>query len=322
MHRFVKHIIIFTVATLLGLIAIEYAARHSKKMDYVHYKAERLKQCGDTIETIFLGTSLTYQGMDPAYWADGHAFNLGSNAANKEMQYYLVKAVLPQLPNLKSVSIEISTYSFYSDELENGSMWFFWIPYTMYYKTDKHSQFSRYAFELTYPPDLRKRILPWQGSEVLDCDGNGHCVTLTLAARLSDWNSIPKGTHVAHEALQPKLIQQNVKYFTEILDMCKARGIEVFVRIMPLHPKRAELLDKVQLQRTYQILYSLKAIYHFRVLNYLTDSRLVDDDMDDLSHLNTDVGAPKWTKIIYDDYKRGRDDAVMPIVVQKEPIIK
>jgi hypothetical protein len=311
MRRFLKNILLFAALTLAGLAAIEFLARHSGQIDYVRYKADRMKLDGDTVKTVFIGSSVTFQGIDPAYWADGHAFNLGSNAAYLEMQYYLVKAVLPLLPNLETLSLEFTQSTFYAGELESGNLWYMWIPYTLYYGTDKYGALSRYAYEMAYPPELRRRLLPWKAA-ALECDSNGHSVRWPLAARRADWNRAFSATDSIREVERAERVGQNIGFFTAILDMCRNRGVEVMIRVMPMHPSYVRRFDKRQLRFTYRELYALKAKYHFRVMDYLDDPRLADDDMDDITHLNTDVGAAKWTRIIYDDCNAGRDDSVMP----------
>jgi hypothetical protein len=289
-------------------VLLEIYARHHADKDVIHYKMERIEAYGDSIETVFIGSSITYWGVDPQYWGDGHSFNLANNCHTIDASYYILDALLPKMKNVKNLFLEVALFSFYDPwlEIDQGGVWKRWIPLTLYYKTKKHSHFSKYGFEISNPEGFRMKVVPWNRLDSVACTQYGHCKT--EFRRLRHYEITEQSMRITLSHQEPRNFdcqRHNVDYFERILQLAQQHGLNVYVVIYPMHPLLYKYHKPCIWNRTVNIVNFYQKKYHFAIMDYSHDSRIEDDDFRDNMHLSTDVGSTKWTKILYEDYKTG-----------------
>lgn len=309
MKKFVRNIIIFSLLVCVGLGIMEFFARKQVVGDYV-YKAERIKLTGDSIQTLFIGSSLTHMGIDPHAWPDGHAFNLGFLGLNIDGMYYIFKSQLREIPCIKTVVLEMSYFIFFDKIAEESTYWRSWIPITVHLKTDRHSRFSRYGFELADPPEMRTKLLPWRRKSIFNSDSLGHYIDRPLSIRDVGWKSSIRNIADDHIIPDWKYMVYNLRYYARLLQLCRSKGLEVIVVMHPAYAGYVAALEPVQMRQMYRMASALQAEFGFRFLDYFQDSRFEDDDWWDAVHMNTDVGASKFSRILYEDIINGVSDSI------------
>ena len=84
--------------------------------------------------------------------------------------------------------------------------------------------------------------------------------------------------------------------------MCQQRGVELVIVLPPVYHEFYQLADKEQIQKVDEGFNLITNQYkNVRYLNYLADDRFTDLDFYDGNHLNSDVGAVKFSQILAKD---------------------
>lgn len=284
---------------LTGLGACEFYAR--KQPDVYSGKAAYVDLNGGCIETLFVGSSLTYWGIAPEVWDEGNAYNLAFNAQTIDMSYYLLESRMKQMPNLKRVILEVAYFTFFDPFFEDTEDWEMWIPYVVHLDAEKHSKLSRYGFEISCPPIFRQKIVPWAEQKDESCDRLGHADYRNLAERPEGWRSSKNWIIPHHTISDWGYVAANYHYFAAVIDLCMNAGVEVVVCMFPSHESYYMNIDSGQLAKMYELVGNLQRRYGFRFLDYFRDARFDDGDFFDVVHLNNDVGSHKFTRILHDD---------------------
>lgn len=293
---------IFSFLMLAGLGACEFYARQQPNV--YSGKAAYVDLNGRGIETLFTGSSLTYWGIAPDEWEGGKAYNMAFNAQTVDMIYYVLKNRMADMPNLKRVVLEVAYFTFFDPFFEDTERWEMCIPYEVHLKVGKHSRLSRYGFEISCPPLFRQKIIPWAEPADESCDSLGHADYRTLSVRPKEWMASRDMIIQVHTIPDWSYLTDNYRYFTDVLELCRKAGVEVTVCMFPAHKSYYSDIDARQLAKMYELIGELKSRYGFRFLDYFRDPRFGDGDFFDVVHLNNDVGAPKFTRILHDDIMR------------------
>ncbi|MGV0937440.1 hypothetical protein [Empedobacter falsenii] len=107
MKKLLRFIIpLFIIVTIIG---IEQTLRKIPN-DY-KYKADYLKENGKQIETLILGSSHTFTGLNPKLFKN-KTFNAAHSAQSLDLDYKIFEQNRKYLPNLKTIIIPISYFSF------------------------------------------------------------------------------------------------------------------------------------------------------------------------------------------------------------------
>ncbi len=297
MKRFVINIIIFSLLMLLGLGLCEWHSRCVPSI--VKQRVAWIDANGASVETLFLGSSVSYWAVSPELF-DAHSYNLSSNGQTIDMSYYILQSQIDKLPNLHRIVLELAYFTFFDDEWERSTDgWFRWIAPTIYYRTTKHSRFSRYGFEMSYLPDFRRKMVSWREQDIVKESPRGHATYRPQHDRLKKWKQSIIWINVDSTLLQGECVPANVEHFNGIFELCAQRNIEVIVVIYPMSQLYRDSVSGDVVAETYRLLHSIQ--HPYRLLDYSADARFNDDDFFDVLHLNTDVGAVKMTKILRAD---------------------
>lgn len=299
MARFIRNIVIFSFLMLVGLGACEYYAR--RQPDVYSGKADYVAVNGGDIETLFIGSSLTYWGVAPNVWDGGKAYNLAFNGQTIDMVYYLLKRRMKDMPNLERVILEVAYFTFFDSFFEDTEHWAKWIPYEVHLDVGRHPKLSRYGFEISCPPIFRQKVVPWAEQPLENCDSLGHADYRNLSVRSTEWKSSKDLIIQSHTISDWENVSGNYNYFAGVLELCRRAGVEVIVCMFPAHESYYTRIDPGQLAKMYELIGTLKSRYGFRFLDYFKDARFNDGDFFDVVHLNNDVGAHKFTRILHDD---------------------
>lgn len=99
-----------------------------------------------------------------------------------------------------------------------------------------------------------------------------------------------------------KLYQSNICRMHEVAELCHKRGIHLYLVMPPVHPEYYRLADKKQLELIREAVAEVVSCWdNVSSHEYFDDCRFTDDDFYDGNHLNSDIGAKKFSTILKND---------------------
>ncbi len=129
------------------IIGIEQTLRKIPN-DY-KYKADYLKENGKQIETLILGSSHTFTGLNPKLFTN-KTFNAAHSAQSLDLDYKIFEQNRKYLPNLKTIIIPISYFSF-TKQLNNFNQKKLKY-YSIYWKIDINNNDFNLNYEIFSEP--------------------------------------------------------------------------------------------------------------------------------------------------------------------------
>jgi hypothetical protein len=304
MKSFLKYSIILVALLSVTLIAGEVFVR-SLPNPY-KTKEEFMSKHASEVETIILGSSHTYYGINPEY-LDGMAFNLAYSSQDYKYDYYLLSRYADSYMNLKMVIVPVSYFSFFStpfeekgdDGSDNQVM-----NYHVYMGHPCNWN-PKYNMELCHMTVFRGKIMAYLRNEVRNCTDLGWGTDYGLENKVENAErETAKAAAKRHTHKDSQYLDYNLNYITSIIKFCKERSVRLVLVTTPKSHYYYDLVDDTDQQKeNSQLIEDLKSKYGVEYYNYQKDSRFVSDDFYDADHLS-DVGATKFTKILNEDLKR------------------
>ncbi len=116
MKLYIKKSISFILIFIILLIILEIVARnvYNYRTD-LFFKYECFKENQNEIEVLFFGSSHTEQSVNPQY-INKKAFNLSYGSQDLYYAYAILKKYINYMPNLETIVLELSFFSFGYDE--------------------------------------------------------------------------------------------------------------------------------------------------------------------------------------------------------------
>jgi len=296
--RFLGVCLLFAIPVAIALGIGEWLMR-TRVPNPFQFKHTRLSENSADIKTLVLGSSHTYYGISPKELGDS-AFNLASISQIFHYDWLLLSGY--EFPNLRTVILPVSYFSFFDHEFEETESWGLVVNYKVYMDINTHSDFSKYNFELSRPEIYTKKLRALVFSKPLSCDSLGFGLDYGLSKRSQRWEDTWMRTVSGHTAIDWDAVPGHVDYLGRIAEYCKDRGVRLVLITTPTWHKYYEHLDDAQLERTYELVDSFSEKYELVYLDYLKDGRFNKDDFYDTDHLSTE-GALKFSKILRKDLK-------------------
>ena len=107
MKKFLRHIALFLLPLLIVAVALEFVAE-SIPNSYT-YKRDCMEQHGAQIQTLILGSSNAYDGLNPSVLP--HAFNLANSSQTLEDDYRLLAKYIDSMDSLQMVIVGLGYHS-------------------------------------------------------------------------------------------------------------------------------------------------------------------------------------------------------------------
>lgn len=263
-------------------------------------KTQWMDANSNKINTLILGTSHMYFGIDPKYF-DKPAYNLANVSQPWYYDNFLLKKYIGKSKKLKYVVCELAYFTPWADDLENGGEWYRVIYYQIYMGCKKHSMFSKYNFEISYTREFSSKILESiNRKEDTNCSKLGQCTSYSITRRSLQWYlntaSIKRHTHNKDISI----FKKNIHEFYDIAEICKRRNIKIILISTPCMPIYYNKLNKEQLKAMYMMARIIKEKFPNTVCYYdlLRNPQFKPNDYYDIDHLNRENGAPKLSIIV------------------------
>lgn len=300
MKKFLVYIILFLVPVFILLASSEVLVQnipnsYSYKYNYVLNK-------GDSIQAISLGHSQLYDGFMPEVF-EMKAFNLCNSAQSFKEDFYILESLLPSMPNLKCVILPIGYMNVMDKDKDKGG---FTERSTFYYEYMKVSYDNKIPFKYRYefldPKRAFEKITSYylHHIDIVGCDSLGRRSTHNLKDRkheLGYEKVLYDYTAKTHD--KRKLHIQVGNYLEKILSMLNSKNIKVVLVSPPHYWACFNEENKEQKEFLHDYIITLRKKYDFKYINLENDSRFVDNDFYNETHLS-EIGAEKFTKILND----------------------
>lgn len=302
MKPFIAKTIWFIAPFIILGFTFEYLIR--KIPGDFQIKNEYLQKQGDSIQTLILGSSHAYYGIDPKFLSS-KAFNAAYVSQTIDLDYKILLKFQANLRSLKTVVLPISYFTFF-ENLENTVESWRVKNYAIYYgikssnsifdnseilSINLRNNLNRlfYYYILKKSPITTTR-LGWgtdhQSKDALDLQLTGveaahrHSVDTTkLASVLSTYN-------------------KNKEILIALLQWCKTRQIKVILFTPPAYVSYIKNLNKFQLDLTINTAKQIADTYqNCFYINLLNDPEFIANDYYDSNHMS-EIGARKLSAII------------------------
>ena len=255
MKRFLQHIALYVLPLLIIAVTLEFVAETIPN-SYT-YKLDYMEQHGGLIQTLILGSSNAYDGLNPSILP--HAFNLSNSSQTLEDDHRLLAKYIDSVDSLQTVFVGLGYHSLGATTEDNRRTY-----YTIYMDLYPRWPLSKYSFEVCNPDMLIKKIIKYAVSrDVTRCDSLGQRVGHTREAAESGaewWNKDVQSLvdNDKFDILNHKLeIANNISYLRAIVDLCNVHNVLPVVVQMPVREEYKRLLPKEQIALMEDVLYSL-----------------------------------------------------------------
>ena len=300
MKRFLILVVLFFIPLLCVLAGLEYLVR--KTPNEYQYKAEWMAKNAGRVETVILGTSHAFYGINPSFLGP-NAFSLAFSAQSLQYDEFLFFNYVSKCKNLTRVVLPVSYFSLFSGDMEDGSEWWRAINYKVYMDCPYHSFFSKYNYFISNSKPFRAKLLKQlRGNAIVECDslGFGYPIYRKANPALDDASVARWVSH--HTARSFTNVVKNKQHIRRIASYCKSHNIQLVVVTTPAWKSYYEQLNEEQLKIMYSFIDTLKVEYGTLYLDHLKDSRFVKSDYTDCNHMSYD-GAKKLSLLLKEEIR-------------------
>jgi hypothetical protein len=301
MKKFIKRIIYFLIPILLFFICLEITLRKIPN-DY-KYKSEYINKSSSQIETLILGSSHSYYGVNP-YYMSPNTFNNAHVSQSLNFDYQILMSKSKDWKKLKKIYLPISYFSFWSD-LSNGlESWrskFYYHAYDIddnlsfqdkFFITQKFTISIRHFYNFIFKGKDLFQIndLGW-GLGYDSKKSNNLQISALSASKRHSINNIYSNDN-------KDIFSKNVWYLNQISNWAKTNGVEVIFFTPPAHISYINNLNPEQLSITRNTISNISDKYdNCNYIDLMESSFFEKKDFFDSDHLN-EKGAKKLSELL------------------------
>lgn len=296
MTPFLKKISLFALPILLLIFSFEGFLRHIPN-DYT-LKKTFLDQHSTTIQTLFLGSSHAYFGINPMYCST-NSFNASYVSQTLDCDVNILEKYDGKWNKLQYIVIPISYFSLFSKLETDVEAWRV-KNYMIYYgfhsshKIKDYSEFLSSNFKINIS---KLYDYYYVHQNTISCSALGFGLDYTAKTQ-KDLQKSGIDAAKRHTANDFTYFEENRNYLIELIQFAKKRHIKVFLFTPPAYFTYTNNLNQTQLNQTIATAEALKKMNdHVSYINFLNDSTFIKSDFYDADHLN-DIGAKKLTEAI------------------------
>ena len=298
MKRFTFNIFLFLLPILIIGVALEFFLREIPNQYTL--KANYIITNSSKIETLVLGSSHTYYGVNPVYFTKP-CFNIANISQSLNFDYELLKKHEHELNNLNTVIIPISYFSLF-EKLDEGEESWRIKNYTIYYDLDVSDKLAKNSEVLSISLDDNiSRISSYYliNNFTLNCSELGWGNSYRLEESL-DLDKTGISSAKRHTIDHLKLLEENLTTLKSIINLCNKHNVNVLLFTPPAYESYYKNLNKMQLDITINNAQKLSGSHgNCTYINLLKDSSFTKNDFYDADHLNN-KGAKKLSELLND----------------------
>jgi hypothetical protein len=292
---FIHKAIIFIFPIALFVVVSEYIVRQVPN-DY-SYKNEYLHSNSKDIETLVLGSSHSFYGINPDFFSRS-AFNAAHVSQSLNYDFFIFNKYINKLSNLKTLILPISYFTLFS-QLENGKEHWRVKNYAIYYDYTHHDN-VKYNYETIGEKPLillKKAYKHFKGSNNITVSELGFGLNYSNVKQ-SDLMATGEIAAKRHTQSNLDLLDTNLGLLNKLITGSNENGIRVVLFTPPARKSYISHLNENQLSvMKSSIADMIRGKSNVEYYDFMNDSRFVNEDFKDADHLNG-VGAKKLTKLI------------------------
>lgn len=291
MKKFISKIVLFLTPIVVLLVVAEILLRNIPN-DY-SYKNDYLKKNAGNIETLFLGSSHAYYGINPEYFS-ANSFNASHISQTIDLDYEIIKKYSLDLKSLKYLVIPIDYFTLLSRTstgVESWRMKNYNIYYNLNTSNNPFDNLEIFSFSLMKNTN---RIIGYYLRNVdhKSCSKLGYG---NMERKQADLTKTGKAASKRHTKKNKKYLNESIKIIDKIISYGEGNNVTILFYTSPAFYTYRQNLDSTQYHSTINIIDSIcnshKNSFYF---NFIADSSFIADDFRDADHLNKN-GAKKLT---------------------------
>lgn len=296
MKGFIKSIILFLIPIVVLAIILEITIRHIPNS--YELKSEYLENNAERIETIILGSSHSFYGINPKYFT-APAFNMSNVSQSPDVDLAILKSYEHQLTNLKTVVIRLS-YDTLFEQLKLSPEDWRLKDYKLYTNVDfdytlKHNS-EVLATGLKQSLEVLKNEY-FNNTRLLNCDSLGFGKVKSQLKTI-DLDNAGRIAAKRHTISSWHLLHKNSEVFKTIVEHCNQLQIKVLVVTPPAYKSYVNNLNTNQVDKMVETgIYLGETYENCSYHNFMTRLNLIHSDFYDADHLNS-TGAKKFSLIL------------------------
>ncbi len=299
--KIICRILLFGFPIVLGVSYLEFNLRTKHFVSSYAAKKYYIEQRLDSIETLVLGSSQTFNGIDPSCFSS-KTFNLANVSQTLYYDKRLTLKYLTQMPNLKNVVVNISYFSFFyqmSDIKENWRDYYYLQHFKIRYDQLESLSLSNYSFLAVCQPKhaLQLALNNFEDADAREILESGYQPKYTQE-NMSDSIGLERvEVHNSENfSNRRKEIEADLEDFVKQLINKK---IKVTFVTTPVFTSYSKFCNKKIIVANTSFINSISSKYNCKYYNFFEDKRFVREDFFDNDHLK-DNGAKKLSIILND----------------------
>lgn len=304
MKKFLIHSCLFAAVLIAAGTGFEVML-HRIPNTY-RFKKGLIETKGDEMKTIIIGSSVGIHGIDASELPEG-TYNLAISAQWLHYNRLMLEKYIDRMPQLESVILAFCYQALWEEDNNDHAALAY---HNLYMDIAPEVNRIQACSELLSGRSFAFR--KWskyyiRHKNTMSCDSlgvdRGNVTTeKELEEKLKDIPRRVKAHTTPADKATREQIQKNKRHMEQIAALCRQKGITLYVVLPPVHKEYYRLADKAQIKEMEELLEELESKWdNVRCHNYLAADGFEDTDFSDGNHLSSDIGAPKFTRILRHD---------------------
>ena len=307
MRKFLVKLILVISPFFLAGVSMEYFLRQIPN-DFMS-KKNYLDKHSNEVETLILGGSHTYYGLNPNYFST-KTYNAANVAQPLDFDFKLFEKYQNNFNSLKTIIISIS-YPTLWGQLDGGFESWRIKNYVIYYNIKHDFTLQNYTeiFGNSFDINVKRLTAHYINKrDYVTCDENGWGANNnsinSLDLDITGKNAASKQSkkHLPASKLENDL-NENISFLDSIINWGLEHDVEIIFLLAPSHKTYIENLDEWQLNKVMEVSNHFDEKYdNCRFINFLEHPSFVDEDYFDGDHLN-EIGAKKLSLLMDEEIR-------------------
>jgi len=304
-NKILINIFYFFLPLIVILGYLEYQLRNHHFNSSYAAKKFLLEQQLDSIETVVLGSSESFNGIDPSYFST-KTFNLANVSQTLFYDKLITLKYLPQMPNLKHVIINISYFSFFYQLEDIEEKWrtdYYNLYYQIKSQRNKNFTLNNYSYLSVYQlkHSIELAFNQFKDKDAVTILRNGYQPKYK-SELINDSSGLARVSIHHHEIFEQRRIEI-VKELEDFVMQLKKKNIKIIFITTPVYNTYSKFCNPKIIKQNSAFINQLCSKYQTKYFNYFTDSSFIKADFFDNNHLNY-LGAKKLSIKINEDLKQ------------------
>jgi hypothetical protein len=304
MRKFLIKTFIILVPILVGAIMMEVLLRNLPN-DYIQ-KKEYLDQHAFEIETLILGSSHSFYGLNPIFFTK-NTFNASHVSQSLDFDFEILKKYESSFLKLNQIILPISYFTLFG-RLEEGSEAWRVKNYHIYYGISKSKKIKNYSEVFGNKLETNvKRLFSYYFKKQTNISstelGWGTNYKSENSRDLIETGKSASKRHTRSNILSDKyqkIYHENIETLKKIIQWSEKKNIKVLLLTPPAYETYREHIDNNQLKVTIESTKELCSEFNnCHYLNLFSNPNFISNDYYDADHLS-EIGAEKLSRLIND----------------------